>query len=103
MADDSTPQENIKRLWEIYKDLNYRSRANLRILTASLTNLTEQIENGNINIHSEELKQIFGDKRSYVADIDSSKIQLEELKIKLERLEVCQEHMKMIRDNRGRE
>jgi len=103
MADDITSLEDINRLWEIYKELTSKSRANLRILNASLTNLTEQIKHVDRDIHSEELKQIFGDKRSFVADIDSTKNQQKELKIKLERLEFCQEHMKMIRDNRGRD
>jgi len=101
MADDNTSLEYIKRLWEIHKELTTKSRANLRYLNASLTNLTEQLENGDRDIHSEEFKEIFGDKRSFVADIDSTKNQHEELKIKLERLEFCQEQM--IRNNRGRE
>ena len=103
MADDHQSLEDIKHLWENNKELFSKGRANLRMLNACLINLIEQIEkNGDRDIHSEELRQIFGDKRSFVLDIDSTKNLLEELKIKLERLEYCQESMKMIRDQRGR-
>jgi hypothetical protein len=104
MADDHKSLEDIKRLWENNKELFSKGRANLRMLNACLINLTEQIEkNGDRDIHSEEIRQIFGDKQSFVLDIDRTKNLLEELKIKLERLEYCQESMKMIRDQRGRE
>lgn len=104
MADVHKLLEDIKRLWEINKELFPNGRANLRMLNACLINLTEQIgKNGDRDIHSEEFRQIFGDKRSILLDIDSTKNLLEEFKIKLERLEYCQESMEMIRDQRGRE
>ena len=53
MADDITLSNSIEDLWELYKEYRAKSRTHLRIL---LANLTERIENVDIDIHSEELK-----------------------------------------------